>query len=118
MSSADTESHDYTTGLPRCHHSLYIKDGNLILQVILEQPYITAVIELNRLKVENAIFKVHRSFLEKRSSVIKDMLEVPPPTTSLDGTDEKPLVLSGDSASGWEVLLESLYERSARHPTS
>jgi hypothetical protein len=62
-------------------------------------------------KVENAIFKVHRSFLAKQSSAIKDMLEAPQSSTNQDGTDERPLVLTGDSAASWELLLESLYER-------
>jgi len=92
MAEADTTIRDYSTGAPRHHHSLYIEDGNLVLQV------------------ENAIFKVHRSSLAKQSSVIKDMLGAPQSSTDRDGTDEKPLVLTGDSAASWELLLESLYE--------
>jgi hypothetical protein len=70
-------------------------------------------VKLNHLsKVENAIFKVHGSFLAKQSSVIKGMLGTPQPSTGRDGTDEKPLLLTGDTAAGWELLLESLYERS------
>lgn len=70
------------------------------------------------LKVENAIFKVHRSFLAKQSSVIKDMLGGPHPSANRDGTDENPLVLTGDSAASWELLLESLYERYVTKPTT
>jgi len=92
MAETDKAIRDYSTGAPRHHHSLYIEDGNLVLQV------------------ENAIFKVHGSFLAKQSSVIKGMLQAPQPDTTQDGTDEKPLVLRGDTAAGWELLLESLYE--------
>jgi hypothetical protein len=30
----ETSIHDYTTGTPCHHHSLYVEDGNLVLQVI------------------------------------------------------------------------------------
>jgi hypothetical protein len=69
------------------------------------------------LKVENAIFKVHRSFLANQSSVIKDMLGAPQSSTNIDGTDERPLVLTGDSVVGWELLLGFLYERSVNYLT-
>jgi len=63
------------------------------------------------LEVENAVFKVHRSFLTKYSTVIKDMFEVPQPGKQKEATDENPLVLTGDTAVGWALLLESYYER-------
>ncbi len=62
-------------------------------------------------KVQNAIFKVHRSVLAAYSTVIKDMLEVPNESGSKDRTDERPLVLVGDSAAGWEALLGLQYDR-------
>ena len=64
------------------------------------------------LEVENATFKVHRSFLTKYSTVIKDMLEAPQSESGRqkEATDENPLILKGDSASGWEMLLESQYD--------
>jgi hypothetical protein len=60
--------------------------------------------------VEKAIFKVHRSFLTKYSTVIKDMVEAPQSGSKNEATDENPLILKGDSASGWETLLESHYD--------
>jgi hypothetical protein len=68
-------------------------------------------------KVEKAIFKVHRSILARYSTVIKDMLEVPPSSEFPDGTDEHPLVLDGDGVSGWELLLGTQYNRSFSSPS-
>jgi hypothetical protein len=65
-------------------------------------------------KVENAIFKVHRSVLAKYSSVIEDMLNVPQGNNGGGGTDEEPLVLIGDKVVGWELLLGWRYERFAQ----
>jgi hypothetical protein len=62
-------------------------------------------------KVQSAIFKVHRSVLAAYSTVLKDMLEIPSENGHKDGTDERPLVLIGDSAAGWEVLLGLQYDR-------
>jgi hypothetical protein len=61
--------------------------------------------------VENAIFKVHRYFLAKYSTVLRDMFNAPQNDGMLDGTDEKPLVLTHDIASGWELLLDGIYDR-------
>jgi hypothetical protein len=33
MPTMDTPTHDYTTGVPRHHHSLYLDDGNFVMQV-------------------------------------------------------------------------------------
>jgi hypothetical protein len=41
------------------------------------------------------------------------MLSVPQENGAQDGTDERPLVLTGDSAVGWELLLGLQYDRSA-----
>jgi hypothetical protein len=49
-----------------------------------------------RLKVENAIFKVHRSFLVKSSTIIKDMLSLPQSGNLEQANDRNPLVLAGD----------------------
>lgn len=68
-----------------------------------------------RPKVENAIFKVHRSFLEKYSTVIKDMLNAPQSRDLQQANDENPLILTGDRVSGWEALLQSHYDRSDEH---
>jgi hypothetical protein len=41
------------------------------------------------------------------------MLNAPRENSSKDGTDEKPLVLTGDSAAAWELLLGLQYGRLA-----
>jgi BTB/POZ domain len=61
--------------------------------------------------VENAIFKVHRYFLAKYSSVISDMFDSPQGSEGTVGTDDNPLVLTGDTACGWELLLDEIYNR-------
>jgi BTB/POZ domain len=109
MSATETSDHDYSTGLPRRHHSLYIDDGNLVFQVN-GLGFIVDITDLG-FKVENAIFKVHRSFLVKSSTVIKDMFDVTQPGETGETTNARPLVLAGDKASAWELLLESHYER-------
>jgi hypothetical protein len=63
--------------------------------------------------VENAIFKVHRYFLTKYSTVLQDMFNTPQGDGTVDGTDERPLVLSQDTAVGWELLLDAIYDRFA-----
>jgi len=59
--------------------------------------------------VEDIIFKVHRSLLARYSTVIKDMLDAPSEDGSKDGTYEHPLLLTGDTAKGWELLLGLQY---------
>lgn len=41
---------------------------------------------------------------------MKEMLNAPNIKDSEDGTDERPLILSGDSVVGWELLLELQYD--------
>lgn len=94
MTSQNTPNYDYSTGSPRPHHRLYLDDGNFVMQV------------------ENAIFKVHRSFLVQQSKVFKEMFDAPKEgAVSKDGTDEVPVVLEGESAIGWEVLFNGIYVR-------
>ncbi|PVF93902.1 hypothetical protein CPB86DRAFT_714414, partial [Serendipita vermifera] len=94
---------DYTTGEPRRHPTLYLEDGTLVMQVC-----------------GKAIFKVHRSILSRYSSVLQGMFTAPRDTEINDGTDENPLVLTGDSAVAWELLLGLQYDsprvRSGRLP--
>ena len=35
MAGTDNANHDYSVRTPRSHHSLYIEDGNLVIQVII-----------------------------------------------------------------------------------
>ncbi|KAG8778648.1 hypothetical protein FRC16_003765, partial [Serendipita sp. 398] len=100
MAEAKSAAIDYTSGQPRRHHNLYFEDGTLVMQV------------------ENAIFKVHRSLFSRYSTVIESMLSVPSSKETHDGTDEKPLVMSGDSVAGWEFLLELQYKFPLNRPKS
>jgi len=59
--------------------------------------------------VQNAIFKVHRRPLALRSTVLRDMFLTPQEQEIKDGTDEMPLVLTGDTAAAWEILFRSIY---------
>ncbi|KAG8757415.1 hypothetical protein FRC14_002086 [Serendipita sp. 396] len=61
-------------------------------------------------KVENAIFRIHRSLLARFSTVMQDMLSVPGGEGHKDTTDENPVVMHGDSAISWELLLEFQYD--------
>ncbi|PVG00444.1 hypothetical protein CPB86DRAFT_782779 [Serendipita vermifera] len=90
-STVDDEKFDYTKGEPRPHHSFYFPDGSFVFQV------------------EKAIFKVSGHLLSKHSSVIRDMFRIPQEGTNQDGTDEKPVILGGDSVKGWEIFLTLLY---------
>ncbi|KIM20847.1 hypothetical protein M408DRAFT_333786 [Serendipita vermifera MAFF 305830] len=93
MNDTNNSTHDYSTGDPRNHHSLYLADADFVIQV------------------ENAIFRVHRYFLAKYSSVISDMFDSPQGKERAVGTDENPLVLTGDTACAWGLLLEEIYNR-------
>lgn len=46
------------------------------------------------------------------------MLEASQPSTNQDGADEWSLVLMGDTAASWEILLELLYERCTDYLTT
>ncbi|KIM29696.1 hypothetical protein M408DRAFT_328561 [Serendipita vermifera MAFF 305830] len=92
------ETHDYSKGLPRRHHTFFIEEGDVCLQV------------------ENAIFKVHRFFLAHRSSVLKQMLHAPQPPGGIDGTEGKPIKLTGDKVEGWEAFFQSIYTASFLKP--
>jgi len=110
--TAYTLNLDYSTGIPRHHHSLYLEDGNIVIQVYtLPKSRVYNINSLTRLKAESAIFKIHRHFLRKYSTVLHDMLSAPQQDDTMDGTDEKPLVLARDTAVGWELLLDAIYDR-------
>jgi hypothetical protein len=112
--TANTTNLDYASGTPRHHHSLYIDDGNIVIQVYnLRIRVFYSSNRLTRPKVENAIFKIHRYFLAKYSPVLRDMLNAPQQDGVMDGTDERPIFLTQDRVAGWELLLDSIYDRSA-----
>jgi hypothetical protein len=62
--------------------------------------------------VQNAIFKIHRSVLSGYSTVFQDMLDTPNKNELVDGTDERPLVLTGDDVAAWELLFSLQYDTS------
>jgi hypothetical protein len=64
-----------------------------------------------RHEVENAIFKVHRSFLVRYSAAIRAMSNRRQSGIQSEETDNHPLILRGDSAIGWTRLLESHCDR-------
>jgi len=82
---------DYTTGEPRRHDTFYFEEADIYIQV------------------ENAIFKVHRCFLTVRSSVLRDMFNTPQGSRIQNNTDQKPFVLTGDTAAAWETFFRSIY---------
>ncbi|KAG8750255.1 hypothetical protein FRC14_000684 [Serendipita sp. 396] len=98
MTETDSSATDYPCGQPRRHHDFYFEDGTLVMQI------------------ESVIFKVHRSILARYSTVIHSMLSVPSVEGSQDGTDENPLVMTGDSAASWEFLLGLQYNIPRNRP--
>ncbi|KAJ7634515.1 hypothetical protein FB45DRAFT_1002125 [Roridomyces roridus] len=62
------------------------------------------------LQVESTQFRVNRDILARHSPVFAGMLSVPQPPDepTLEGCPI--VILSGDSAKDWELLLEALYE--------
>ncbi|KIM29686.1 hypothetical protein M408DRAFT_328553 [Serendipita vermifera MAFF 305830] len=95
MASSNDSIQHYSTGVPRRHPHFYLDDGNFVMQV------------------ENAIFKVHRFFLVRHSSVLKGMFDVHKGDEDItgEGMDDSPVKLDGDSVLGWEVFLSEIYER-------
>ncbi|KAG8816031.1 hypothetical protein FRC17_000494 [Serendipita sp. 399] len=91
MAEAQLSPESNGHGQPQRHRDLYLEDGTLVIQV------------------EDILFKVHRSVLARYSTIIRDMFNLPIDSWSNDGTDARPLVLSGDSAVAWELLLGLQY---------
>jgi len=75
---------------PGRHGRLYLSSGDIVIQV------------------EETIFKIHRHFLVEHSTILRDMFTLPQ-MKSDEGTDENPLTMPGDTALGWELLLELFY---------
>ncbi|PVF94004.1 hypothetical protein CPB86DRAFT_766635 [Serendipita vermifera] len=93
--SSDIDDPEYERGPPRQHHRFFLEGGDILL------------------RVNNALFRVHRFFLVEHSVVLHDMLELPSPSnntkaTSLARTD---ITMSGDSVVAWERLLEIFYHK-------
>ncbi|PVF91329.1 hypothetical protein CPB86DRAFT_357729 [Serendipita vermifera] len=92
MATIEPSVEDYSSGELRRHHRLYLEDGSFVIQV------------------EKAIFKIHRSVFSRYSSVIHGMLNVPNSSEYKDGTEERPLILTGDRAAAWDVLFSLQYD--------
>ncbi|PVF92247.1 hypothetical protein CPB86DRAFT_769623 [Serendipita vermifera] len=97
MGTIEPLAEDYSSGELRKHHRLYLEDGSFVIQV------------------EKAIFKIHRSVFSRYSSVIHDMLNVPNGNESKDGTEDRPLILTGDRAAAWETLFSLQYDSPLIH---
>ncbi|PVF93900.1 hypothetical protein CPB86DRAFT_75160 [Serendipita vermifera] len=91
MATIEPSVEDYSLGELRRHHRLYFEDGSFVIQV------------------EKAVFKIHRSVFSRYSSVIHGMLNVPNGNECKDGTEERPLILTGDRAAAWETLFSLQY---------
>jgi len=63
--------------------------------------------------VENQLFRVHRTFLERESDFFKALFSLPLPTCrTVEGTgDNNPIPLPGVTVEEFEALLDSLYQR-------
>jgi len=74
------------------HCEYYFSDGNVIILV------------------ENTLYRLHRSLLERHSAIFREMWTVPPPRESTEGTtDDNPIILAGISDLDFVRLLWMLY---------
>ena len=98
---------------PRTRHSKYFFDDvPVIFEVCSQGLRQTARRPLSFTEVEGGIlFKVHKHFLERESSVFKTMFSCPPDSAGPEGaTEDKPIVLPGVKADEFEALLDYFYE--------
>lgn len=73
---------------------IWFEDGNVVLQVDRTQ------------------FRVHRSILSRHSSVFADMFALPQPNDTSDWVEGCPVVImSGDEAEDWEMVLSTFIYR-------
>ncbi|CAG8780281.1 16096_t:CDS:2, partial [Acaulospora colombiana] len=80
---------EYQQGEPRPHHRFYFEAGDLLI------------------RVNNAIFKIHRDVIARRSVVIRDMFTLPSSTTQDQRTVD--VIVQGDRVTAWERMIELLY---------
>lgn len=79
---------------PTRSHSVWFEDGNIIIQA------------------EGTIFKVYRGVLAAHSSVFKDMLSIPQPSSGrLSAMEGCAVVHVSDTAADITIVLEALYLR-------
>ncbi|KAF8814232.1 hypothetical protein BYT27DRAFT_7206287 [Phlegmacium glaucopus] len=66
--------------------------------------------------IEDTLYKVHRYFLVRESSVFQMMFDCPHPTEGQDGeSDDKPIHLPGVSCSEFEALIDFFYNGMFTH---
>ncbi|KJA19716.1 hypothetical protein HYPSUDRAFT_217461 [Hypholoma sublateritium FD-334 SS-4] len=81
------------TQVKRCEE-LWFDDGNVVLQV------------------GHAQFRVHKSILSRQSTVFRDMFALPQPNDTSDWVDGCPvIIMSGDRAEDWEMVLSTFVYR-------
>lgn len=86
------------------HTSLYLPDGNIVLEATseLDNPDVSRRVVL---------FRVHKSVLSRQSEVFADMFGLPASSASAsESYDGVPVVELPDSAEDVESLLEVLYD--------
>ncbi|KAI0677575.1 hypothetical protein C8Q78DRAFT_1066075 [Trametes maxima] len=74
------------------HREYFFEDGNVVFQV------------------EDTLYKLHRSLLEKHSPVFRELFTIPQPEGSTEGrTEDNPIVLAGIQAVNFTRFLWLLY---------
>jgi hypothetical protein len=86
---------------------LYFRSDSTIIYLMQPKQLDTESKEYTQ--VEKAIFKVAGHLLARHSSVLRDMFRIPQAGDIQSGTDERPVILAGDSVKGWEIFLNLLY---------
>ncbi|KAJ7464198.1 hypothetical protein B0H11DRAFT_2198039 [Mycena galericulata] len=70
-------------------------------------------------RVENTLFKIHKSHLIQNSPVLAKMFNLPLGEQSVEGaSDDSPIVLAGDRACEFRYLLRYIYATVANGPTT
>ena len=91
-----TLSESSHTGEPVRSPDYWFEDGNIVLQA------------------ENTQFRIHKGILARHSSVFKDMVGIPQPSTSEEDLVEGcPLVRLSDAAKDWTNVLSIIYDYNA-----
>ena len=93
------------------HDKYYFEDGNVVFQVsgsTMIQP--SSCLMIGRPKVGETLFRIHKRLLVgSESSVFASMFSIPQSEAVEGQTDERPIVLKGDSVKQFEALMKILY---------
>lgn len=82
-----------STSVPVRSESIWIRDGNIVLQA------------------EGTQFKVYQGLLALQSVIFRDMFAIPPPSTGQDQVEGCPLVHLSDTAVDIAIMLEAIFLR-------